>query len=404
MPVLEFLIAISIGILAGIFTGLIPGIHINLVSLLVVSSSVYLLNIFSLTSLGIFIIAMAITHTFLDTLPAIFLGAPDADTALGVLPGHKLLLEGKGYEAIKLTVIGSLSSLILALFLFPLFIIIVPNIYESIQPFIGFLLLAIVLYMILIEKGKNQKFWASYIFLAAGILGIITLTMPNLNQPLFPLLSGLFGVSMLIVSLSNKVAIPKQHITDTIKLPRSENIRALTAGTFSGSFVSFFPGLGPAQAAILGSQIMGKLSTYSFLILIGSINTVNMLVSLVSLYTINKARNGAVLAIRELLTTIDLNLLLIFLGTAFVAGGIATFLALFLAKIFIKVIERVNYSMLAISVIVLITLMVFYFSSWLGLLILIVATAIGIIPNVVNVKRSHSMGCLMLPVILFFIL
>ena len=258
--------------------------------------------------------------------------------------------------------------------------------------------------MIFIEKSLNGKFWAFTVFLMAGILGLIDLTMPNLNQPLFPMLSGLFGVSMLIVSLSNKVEIPKQRITDTIKIPKFENIRALVAGTFSGSFVSFFPGLGPAQAAILGSQLMGKLSTYSFLILIGSINTVNMAVSLVSLYTINKARNGAVLAIRELLTTIDLNTLIIFLATILFAGGIAAFLALYLAKFFIKLVEKVNYSYLAISVIILITILVFYFSSWLGLLILAVATAIGIVPNIVNVKRSHSMGCLMLPVILFFIL
>ena len=48
--------------------------------------------------------------------------------------------------------------------------------------------------------------------------------------------------------------------------------------------------------------------------------------------------------------------------------------------------------------------MVFYFSSFIGLYILIISTCIGIIPNVVNVKRSHSMGVLLLPVILFFIL
>ncbi len=401
---LEFLIAALLGIIAGIFTGLIPGIHINLVSLLVVSLSVYLLDIFSLPSLGVFIISMAVTHTFLDILPAIFLGAPDADTAMGVLPGHKLLLQGMGYEAVKLTVIGSLFSLILALILFPLFIIIVPNVYETLQPFIGWILLGVALYMILIEKGLDKKFWAFSIFLMAGILGIIVLTMPNLKQPLFPLLSGLFGISMLIVSLSNKVEIPKQRITETIKIPKFENIRALIAGTLSGSFVSFFPGLGPAQAAILGSQIMGRLGTYAFLVLIGSINTVNMIVSLVSLYTINKARNGAVLAIRELLASIDLNSLILFLAASLFAAGIATFLALLLTRVFARMIGKVNYSMLCIFVISLITILVFYLSSWLGLLILIAATGIGIIPNIINVKRSHSMGCLMLPVILFFVL
>jgi len=255
-----------------------------------------------------------------------------------------------------------------------------------------------------VEKGIDKKFWALAVFLMAGILGIIDLTMPNLKQPLFPMLSGLFGVSMLVVSLSNKTEIPKQRITDSIKIPKFENIRALVAGTFSGSIVSFFPGMGPAQAAILASQLAGRLGTYTFLILIGGINTVNMAVSLVSLYTINKARNGAVLAIREIMTAIDLNTLILFLAAILFAGGIAVFLALFLAKIFIKFIVKVNYSMMCISVILLIVVMVFYFSSWIGLLILTVATAIGIIPNVVNVKRSHSMGCLMLPVILFFLL
>jgi len=401
---LEFLIAALLGILAGIFTGLTPGIHINLVSLLVVSSSAYLLDFVSLQSLGVFIISMAIAHTFLDVLPAIFLGAPNEATALGVLPGHKLLLQGMGYEAVKLTITGSLFSLILAIFLFPALVIIFPLIYDDIRPYIGFILIAVVIYMILIEKGIDKKFWAFVVFLISGILGMLTLTMPNLEQPLFPLLSGLFGLSMLIVSLSQKVEIPKQRITENIVLSKPESIKSIFAGTFSGSIVSFFPGMGPAQAAVIGSNIFGSLGTYSFLILVGSIGTVDMVISLVTFYTLDRARNGAIFAIRELLTSIDFSTLILFIATALLAGGIATFLALYLTRIFAKLIEKVNYSILCISVILLVAALVFYFSSWLGLLILITSTSIGLIPNIIDVKRSHSMGCLILPVILFFIL
>jgi putative membrane protein len=129
-----------------------------------------------------------------------------------------------------------------------------------------------------------------------------------------------------------------------------------------------------------------------------------MIISLVSLYTIDKARNGAVLAIRELITDFGLETLLLFLATILIVGGIASYLALFLARYFSKWIQLVNYSYLGIIIILFITTLVFYFSSWMGMIVLVVATAIGIIPNIVNVKRSHSMGCLMLPVILFFIL
>ena len=104
---LEILIAVCIGILIGIFTGLTPGIHINLISLLVVSSSVILLNYFSIVSLACFIISMSVTHSFLDSIPGIFLGAPDADMVLGVLPGHRYLLKGNGMMALKLTLVGS---------------------------------------------------------------------------------------------------------------------------------------------------------------------------------------------------------------------------------------------------------------------------------------------------------
>ena len=92
---------------------------------------------------------------------------------------------------------------------------------------------------------------------------------------------------------------------------------------------------------------------------------------------------------------IDLNGLIVFLGAALVAGGIACFLAMMLARGFAKMITKVNYIKLCISVIVMITLLVIYFSSWIGLLVLIVSTAVGIIPAIMNVKRSHAMGVLL---------
>ena len=98
----QILLAVLIGCGFGIITGLIPGIHVNLVSMMLISMSGYLLGFTQPIVLGVFIIALAVTHTFLDSIPSIFLGAPDADMALNVLPGHKMLLEGKGYEAVKL--------------------------------------------------------------------------------------------------------------------------------------------------------------------------------------------------------------------------------------------------------------------------------------------------------------
>jgi len=44
-----------------------------------------------------------------------------------------------------------------------------------------------------------------------------------------------------------------------------------------------------------------------------------------------------------------------------------------------------------------------FLSGKYGILILLVSTSLGIVPPLVGVGRNHLMGCLLLPVILYFI-
>ncbi len=400
----NFIFAILTGCCLGVITGLIPGIHVNLISVLLVSLSGYLLGFVDPLTLSIFIISMGVTHTFLDSIPSIFLGAPDSDMALGVLPGHRLLLKGRGYEAVKLTVIGSLLSLITVLCLIPFAIPFIPKLYSFIKPYIGYILIFIVVWIILQEKELNKIFWSSFVFFLSGILGIIVLGWPNLNQPLFPLLSGLFGISTLLTSLLQNVEIPKQNITETIKISLGEKIKAISAAVFSGSLTGLMPGLGAAQGAVIAMQLVKNIGNYAFMILIGGINTVNFMFSLTTFYTLEKARNGAIVAMMEIIKKISLEQFIVLIFSGLIAGCIATFLALFFAKVFSKLIVKVRYGILCMVVILFIVMMVIYFSGVAGLLILAASTAIGIIPILINVKRSNAMGCLLLPVILFFVL
>ena len=134
------------------------------------------------------------------------------------------------------------------------------------------------------------------------------------------------------------------------------------------------------------------------------INTVSMILSLITLFTIEKARNGSIIVVQQLLKNIDMNTLILFLSVALIAGGIATFLTMYISRIFSKIMNKVNYSFLSIAIIIFVCFMVFYFSGFIGLLILIVATAIGLLPNIVNVSRSNSMACLLIPIILLSLL
>lgn len=401
---LELIIAILLGVATGVITGLTPGLHINLVSLILLSVSPILLGYTNVIAVASFIIAMSITHTFTDFISATYLGAPSDDTALAVLPAHRLLLDGKGHEAIRLATIGSLLCLIATIIIAPILIFIVPLIFNNLKDYIGWLLLALVIFMILREGTNDKKFWAFAVVILSGVLGIIVLNMPNLKDPLLPMLSGLFGVSVLLLSLSQKVVLPIQRTTEHVTVKTKDTVKSIGSGVFSGSLVSIFQGLGPAQAAVLASQIVGEINTFSYLIMVGGINTVSMILSLITLFTIEKARNGSIIVVQQLMKNIDMNTLILFLSVALIAGGIATFLTIYVSKIFSSIMNKINYSLLSSLIIIFIGFMVFYFSGFIGLLILAVATSIGLLPNIVNISRSNSMACLLMPIILLNLL
>jgi len=398
--ILQIIIAIFFGCIAGTFTGLFPGLHINLISVGILSISTILLEFTSPLVISIFILSMAITHTFLDSIPSIFLGAPEADTALSVLPGHKFLLNGKGHEAVMLTLIGSSLSLLLAILLSPIFIILVKNIYPYLEKIIGYILITSVLFLIFNEH--KSKFWALTIFLITGSLGLVVLNSSLSKEPLFPLFSGLFGTSTLITSMLKKNSIPSQMISK-IKTNSQKVKSALKSSILAGGLCSFLPGLGPAQAAIIGSQISKKLEDDGFLILIGGLNTINMVLSLIALYVINKPRNGAILVVSKLIEEITREQLILFLGVSFLVGIIATILTINFSKIFAKNISKINYNKTCLTIILLISVLVLLISGLFGILILITSTFIGILTITLGINRSHMMGSLLLPVILYFI-
>ncbi|MFH1308173.1 MAG: tripartite tricarboxylate transporter permease [archaeon] len=399
--ILEITLAIILGILAGTFTGLIPGIHINLVAISLLAISPFLLIYFPLNSLIVFIVAMAITHTFLDFIPSIFLGAPDEDTGLSVLPGHKLLNKGQGYEAVIYTLYGGLLAIPIILIFTPLFIFILPRISAYLTTGMFFLLIFASIYL-LTREGKNI-IWALIVFILAGFLGISTLNL-NINNPLLPLLTGLFGSSSLITSIRKKSKVPRQKILaiKKIKLTKLELFRISIASILSAPVCSFLPSLGSSQAAVIGSDILGETNKKEFLSLLGAINTIVMGLSFVTLFVISRTRTGAALTIAQL-TELTLNQLYLILITIIISALASFFLAIYLSKIFAKKIILFNYKKLSIFILILLALMSLIFSGILGLLVFIVASSTGLIAILTNIRRTQLMGALMLPTILLYL-
>lgn len=394
------IIALSfLGIVAGTFTGLMPGIHINLIAVLLLSSSSFLLNYFSVISMVCFIIAMAITHTFLDFVPSIFLGAPNPDTALSVLPGHRLLLKGRGYAAVRLTTLGCYIGLIALIFITPILLLAFQSIYGYIKRWMPLLLVYSVLFLII--KEQRSKFWALFLFFLSGVLGIAAFNLP-VKEPLLPLLTGLFGTSMLIESIGEKGVLPEQKITNTI-IKRNKVLGILPVGILSSALCSFLPGLGSSQAAVIGGSLMKRISNKGFLVLLGLINILVTFMNFIAIYVIGKPRSGVAVVAAKLLGEMNLKQLILFLIVAIIAGSISVYLTLFAAKIFARNLKRFNYNKISVFILILLCFISFLFSGLIGLFVLITATGIGIVAIKRGVMRIHLMGCLILPVIFYFL-
>jgi len=393
---LNILIWMFLGIIAGTITGLTPGIHINLIATALLSIPITLDK--NPTTIIVFIVAMAITHTFLDFIPAIFLGVPDEDTALGVMPGHDFLLKGKAYEAVLLTLIGSTVSTALLIIIIPIFIFTIPKIYPFLEVMMSFVLIWISIF--LISRDKNSKTWACLIFILSGFLGITTLNLPIKNA-LLPLLTGLFGSSTIIYSITQNVKIPKQKI-GKILFTKKELFKPIIATSIVSPICSFFPGLGSSQAAIIGSEITRDMTKKQFLILIGSIKTLVMSTSFFTLYILHKSRTGAASTIQQITTLTSQNLTWI-ISAIIISSIVSILLTIKTGKIFAKNIHKIDYTKISIIILIFISILIFCFSGPLGFLVFIIATALGLTCIYAQVQKSHLMGSLLIPTILIYL-
>lgn len=395
---IEIILFLFAGILAGTFTGLTPGIHINLLGVLLISLSASIFAGIAPVYLAVFIVSMSITHTFVDFIPSVFLGCPDADTGLSVLPGHSLLKKGRGYEAVVLTVYGSAAAIIVLLLIAYPSILAMPKIAPVVQSIMPYILIAASVLLVSFEK---RKFAASFVLLLTGALGLSVMNIPSLNQPLLPLLSGLFGGSMLLISIKAKTKVPPQLTAR----PKTKITRPLFGALIASPLCSFLPGLGSSQAAIIGHRISGlkKENIEQFLVLLGATNTLVMGFSFLALYAISKTRTGSASALQNLLGNISPHLLIAILVVVLISGAFSFFLTTFLAKAFSKFVQKVNYAILSSVTLAILSIVVLLISGFLGFAVLAVSTFTGLYCISLGVRRTAMMGCILIPTILYYL-
>ena len=446
------LLSVLAGYLLGVFSGLVPGIHTNNFALFLVALSP-MMGEYGIQPfyIAVIILSNSIAHTFHDVIPAVFLGAPDSDMALAVLPGHRLLLDGFGAEAIRLSALGSAGSVVFSMIIVLPLAAIFSVAYPVLQEHIAWILIFVVFLMVATEKGEyivgqgslahyKYKAYAVVLFLLSGVLGLFAFEMEGLMDPvinfgapsiLLPLLSGLFGASQLVISLLTHSTIPPQTFAK-MTLSGKRIVRGIITGSAAGSIVAWLPGISSAIAAVLARLVIRKdfdsedeggneddidsdgvdAGSKEFIVSVSGVNTSNAIFGLVALSVIGKTRSGAMVAINDVLgvangvtasvITLDTSMLLLFFGVILLTAFLSYFSTIMIGNNVHRVLSRIDYSKLCIGVLIGLAMMVVAFTGFFGLLIFIIATPIGMLAPFFKVRKSNAMGVILLPVILYF--
>ncbi len=460
ISLLLLLFSVFGGYLLGIISGLLPGIHNNNFALALVAFAPFLAEKgLSPFYIAVIILSNAVSQTFHDIIPSVFLGAPDGDTALAVLPGHRLLLDGAGAEAVRLSALGSAGSVVASLLLILPFSLFFGAIYPYFEEHMALILIFIVFLMLATEKGEQSedegplakykyKAFALLLFLITGVLGLFAFSKEDLMVPivsfgepssLLPLLSGLFGASQLIISLLTSSKIPEESVS-RLKLSQKRIVRGILTGSAAGSLVAWLPGLSSAIAALLAGLFVkadfdrlslkkkdpepelkiSRTFLYSdlsasrpdtiesskeFIVSMSGVNTSTAIFGLVAFVVIGRTRSGAMVAIEEILGADSLNfsILLLFFAAIVLTALFSYFSTVLIGNNAHHLLKKVNYTKLCTGVLVGLAVMVFLFTGIFGLFIFMISTTIGMLASFMKVRKSHAMGVILLPVILYFL-
>lgn len=393
-----FLAGLATGVLLGTISGLLPGVHVNTMAGGLLALQLVLIPVFGPEMLAVAMVAALITHTFLDIIPSTFLGIPDADTALSVIPAHALCLEGKGEEAVRIAALGSVAGFLAALPVALALLLLMPAIQGHLDWAVAIILTGVAGYLVLFSESP---WYGGLVFLVSGILGLFTFHFSFLGGGpfgfsglLMPLLSGLFGISLLLVS--GKGPVPAQYY-DGIAVSRHTIMKGTISGTIAGVVVGWLPGLSNATAnGVVASVVDYEKDRRGYLFATNAANTVNVLAGLAAFYAIARTRNGVMVA----LSAIEPPPLVVLLAAASCAALCAYLITLLLASAAWRF-GGINRNGLTAGVIVFIILLSFLCCGMFGLFILLLATLLGLVPKLLNIPQVFCMGAVTLPVIIF---
>jgi len=414
-----------LGTLASSVVSLMPALHIYNVAwiIIILTMGAGTSTLIPMDYVPIFMMAMIVGWAILNTIPAIFLGAPDESAIFVVLPGQKYMMQGRGYEAAALTGLGALAGIVAMCTASPLFFKTLPKLRQLTRPHNFWIMGLIIAYMLLSEwpkgSGRQKTGWGRFIdgwknlaaglltFLLSGILGIIILNKPLVPiqyafQNIMPVFVGLFAIPWVIGNIFSKTEIPPQYICTSADLDPRIWSRGGFGGFLGGMIAAFLPVVTGGIGGFIAGHVTAQRDDRLFIISQGASKSVYYICGFLMAFipSLHRTRGWMAWMLRPFYTPHTYDDYWRIMGVIMLSGGISFFLLLAYSRLMIKVINTVNYRALSAVMFFLLLAVTYALAGPMGLALTTVATAIGLIPVYFHSRRMNCMGVLLLPITL----
>ncbi len=371
----------------------------------------------------IFMMAMVVGWAILNTIPALFLGAPDESAIFVVLPGQKYMMQGRGYEAAALTGLGALAGIVAMAVATPVFFKALPKLRQLTRPHNFWIMGLIISYMLLSEwpkgSGRQKTGWGRFIdgwknlaaglltFLLSGILGFIVLTKPLVPiryafQNIMPVFVGLFAIPWVIGNIFSRTEIPPQYVCRSADLPTGIWSRGGFAGFLGGMIAAFLPVVTGGIGGFIAGHVTAQRDDRLFIVSQGASKSVYYIGGFLMAFIpgLSRTRGGMAWMLRPFYQPHTYDDYWRIMGVIMLSGGVSFFLLLAYSRLMIRIINRVNYRALSVLMFFLLLAVTYAIGGPWGLALATVATAIGLIPVYFHSRRMNCMGVLLLPITL----
>ncbi|WP_226023391.1 tripartite tricarboxylate transporter permease [Halomicrobium salinisoli] len=392
------LAAILAGVALGTASGLTPGLHANTFALGLASLAAAVPGPPRL--IGAAMLAAGTTHTFLDVVPALALGVPDPSMAAGALPGHRLVIAGRGREALRLSALGSGLAVAAAVPLAIPVTLAMGRAWPVLRAHLTLVMAAVAALLVLGERSPRAMVGAVLSLGASGALGLATLDLSpaaplSVGGMLAPLFAGLFGAPVLIESIGGAGVPPQDDAT--VALPKRRVAVVALVGTACGAVVGYVPGVSAAVAAAGALAVLSGSGPRAYVVATSGVNTATAVFALFALVSLGTPRTGVLVALESSKAPLNLPVLL---ASVSLAASASFALVPVVGDRYLERIRRFDPTRLAVAVLCLLVVLSGLFAGGIGVGTFAAATAVGLVPARFGAKRANLMGVLVVPLAL----